>query len=192
MTQDKGRGGHSPVPTRPAAGQPSVLCLQSSEGVDNPPAHSVGTSLSVLGPLTTVFRKGSVLAFDFGLKRIGVAVGEWETRTAHPLTTITEIANAARFAQIGALIAEWRPVELVVGLPLTLAGEPHELTRRCQRFANQLAGRFGLPVRLVDERLTSVEAEARLAEAGVHARRAREAIDSVAAQQILHDYFARV
>lgn len=133
-----------------------------------------------------------MLAFDFGLKRVGVAVGEWETRTAHPLETINEEANAARFARIGALIAEWRPVELVVGLPLSLNGEPHELTRRCQRFANQLAGRFGLPVALMDERLTSVEAEARLAEAGVRGRHVRAAIDSLAAQQILDDYFARV
>lgn len=131
------------------------------------------------------------MAFDFGLQRIGVAVGEWETRISHPLKTITEASNAARFARIGALIAEWRPVELVVGLPLALDGKPHALTRRCQRFANQLAGRFGLPVALVDERFTSVEAQARLAEAGVRGRRARGAVDSMAAQQILDDYFAR-
>lgn len=167
MTEDRGLSGCEP--NLPQAGaQSSVLCSQSS-----------------------VLRKGPVLAFDFGLKRLGAAVGEWETRTAHPLETINEASNAARFARIGALIAEWRPVELVVGLPLTLDGEPHELTRRCQRFANQLLGRFGLPVALVDERLTSVEAEARLAEAGVRGRRARSAIDSLAAQQILDDYFAR-
>jgi putative Holliday junction resolvase len=130
-----------------------------------------------------------VLAFDFGLKRIGVAVGEWETRCAHPLSAIAEEANAPRFARIAALLAEWRPVELVVGLPLSLAGEEHELTRRCRRFANQLNGRFHLPVRLVDERLTSAEAETRLREAGVHGARRREAVDSLAAQRILADYF---
>lgn len=134
--------------------------------------------------------KGAVLAFDFGEKRIGVAVGEWETRTAHPLETIAGEANAPRFARIGELIGEWRPVELVVGLPLGLDGEEHELTRRCRRFANQLNGRFGLPVRLVDERLTSVEAERRLREAGLGVRDNKAAVDSLAAQEILQDYFS--
>jgi putative Holliday junction resolvase len=138
---------------------------------------------------SSVGRKGSVLAFDFGLKRIGVAVGEWETRSAHPLDTIAEEANERRFARIATLIAEWRPVELVVGLPLSLAGEAHELTRRCRRFANQLAGRFNLPVHLVDERLTSVEAESQLREVGVHGARRRQAVDALAAQRILDDYF---
>lgn len=133
--------------------------------------------------------KGAVLAFDFGEKRIGVAVGEWETRLAHPLETIAEEANAPRFARIGGLIGEWRPVELVVGLPLGLDGQEHDLTRRCRRFANQLNGRFGLPVRLVDERLTSVEAERRLREAGKSPRDHKAAIDSLAAQEILQDYF---
>lgn len=131
-----------------------------------------------------------MLAFDFGLKRIGVAVGEWETRTTHPLETIAEEANERRFACIAGLVGEWRPVELVVGLPLTLEGEEHELTRRCRRFARQLAGRFALPVSLVDERLSSVEADWRLDEAGVYGERRRQAVDSVAAQRILDDYFA--
>lgn len=132
-----------------------------------------------------------MLAFDFGEKRIGVAVGEWETRTAHPIETIAAEANAPRFARIGELIGEWRPVELVVGLALGLDGEEHELTRRCRRFANQLNGRFGLPVRLVDERLTSVEAERRLRETGRAVRDNKAAVDSLAAQEILQDHFSR-
>lgn len=144
---------------------------------------------TVLSPKPPLFRKGTVLAFDFGLKRIGVAVGEWETRCAHPLDAIAEQTNARRFARIDALAAMWRPTELVVGLPLTLEGEEHELTRRCRRFANQLHGRLHLPVRLVDERLTSAEAETRLKEAGVHGTRRRQAVDSLAAQRILDDYF---
>lgn len=135
-------------------------------------------------------RRGTVLAFDFGTKRIGVAMGEWETRLAHALETIAEEANDPRFARIGALLAEWRPVELVVGLPLSLEGAEHELTKRCRRFANQLHGRFGLPVHLVDERLTSVEAEARLAELGIHGERRRALTDSLAAENILQDYFS--
>ncbi|MDR3395113.1 MAG: Holliday junction resolvase RuvX [Parasulfuritortus sp.] len=135
--------------------------------------------------------KGSVLAFDFGLKRIGVAVGDWETRTAHPLETIVEEANDPRFARIEDLIAEWRPVELVVGLPMSLEGEEHELSKRCRRFANQLHGRFGLPAHLVDERLTSVEAESRLREMGRSVRNNKSAVDSLAAQEILQDYFSK-
>ena len=134
---------------------------------------------------------GTVLAFDFGEKRIGVAVGERELAQAHPLTTIRSEANAARFAVIAALIAEWQPVSLVVGLPLALDGTPHAMTARCTRFANQLRGRFGLPVDYAEERLSSVEAEERLRESGHDARSARAHVDALAAQLILQGYFER-
>lgn len=133
--------------------------------------------------------RGALLAFDFGLRRIGVAVGDWETRLAHPLEYIDGEANAVRFARIAQLIAEWRPVQLVVGLPLSLDGEEHELTRRARRFAHQLEGRHALPVALVDERLTSFAADLRLREAGVKGSQRKGLDDSVAAQQILQDYF---
>jgi putative pre-16S rRNA nuclease len=120
--------------------------------------------------------QGTVLAFDFGLKRIGVAVGEPELGTAHPLAVVRD------FSQIQRLIAEWRPVRLVVGLPVREAG-PHPLAPRVERFARQLEGRFRLPVARVDERYTSLEAESRLR--GVK----KKAIDSVAAQLILEQYF---
>ena len=93
-------------------------------------------------------RVGTVLAFDFGLARIGVAVGETETGNAHPLTAIAEEVNAVRFAAIEALLAEWKPASLVVGLPTHLDGSEHAMTARCRRFANQLHGRYGLPVAL--------------------------------------------
>ena len=134
---------------------------------------------------------GTVLAFDFGEKRIGVAVGERELAQAHPLTTIRSEANAARFAVIAALIAEWKAVSLVVGLPLALDGTPHAMTARCTRFANQLRGRFGLPVDYAEERLSSVEAEERLRESGHDARSARAHVDALAAQLILQGYFER-
>jgi len=134
--------------------------------------------------------RGALLAFDFGLKRIGVAVGDWETGLAHPLETIAQETNAARFERVRSLLEEWQPVALVVGLPMTLDGEEHEMSRRCRRFANQLHGRFGLPVALVDERLTSAAAESRLAEAGVYGNRRKAALDSLAAQEILQDYLA--
>lgn len=136
-------------------------------------------------------KKGSVLAFDFGIKRIGVAIGDWELGTAHPLETVHGEANEQRFGRIGALIGEWQPVELVVGLPLSLEGEEHDLSKRSRRFANQLNGRFNLPVHLVDERLTSVEAEARLGDLGVYGKARKAAVDQMAAQQILHDYFSQ-
>ena len=135
---------------------------------------------------------GTVLAFDFGEKRIGVAVGEWPLAQAHPLTTIRSAVNAERFAAIEKLLAEWRPVSLVVGLPVALDGTPHAMTARSTRFANQLRGRFGLPVDYAEERLSSVEAEERLREGGHNSRSAREHIDAYAAQIILQCFFERL
>src|SRR5207248_1515478 len=120
----------------------------------------------------------TVLAFDFGLKRIGVAVGETELGTAHPLAAIA----APGFDSISQLIAEWRPSRLLVGLPVAANGE-HPLAKRVERFARQLEGRFRLPVARVDERFSSVEAESRLR--GLK----RKSVDSVAAQLLLEQYF---
>ena len=103
-----------------------------------------------------------MLAFDFGERYLGVAVGDTEVGMAHPLATIDARAAAERFRAVQALIAEWKPSRLVVGLPLSLEGDAHDLTRKAERFARQLEGRFGLPVSLQDERLSSVEAESRL------------------------------
>ena len=133
--------------------------------------------------------RGTYLAFDFGEKRIGVAVGEWPLETVHPLQTIRGERNDTRFSAIAALIREWQPVRLIVGLPVALDGTPHAMTARCIRFANQLRGRFGIAVEYADERLSSVEAEERLRESGYNAKGAREHVDSVAAQLILHSYF---
>lgn len=132
-----------------------------------------------------------VLAFDFGTRRIGVAVGEAMLKSARPLATIDAAANAARFEAIGRLIAEWRPACLVVGLPLALDGSEHEMTARSRRFANQLRGRFGLPVEFADERLSSAAAESRLRAAGGDPRRRKDAIDAAAAAIILQSYFDR-
>jgi len=134
---------------------------------------------------------GAVLAFDFGEKRIGVATGEWQVRQAHPLTIIHGEANAARFAAIAALIDEWQPSTLVVGRPLSLDGGADAMTARCERFANQLRGRFGLSVDYADERLSSVAAQERLRSAGHSSRKVGKYLDAVAAQLILQDYFDR-
>lgn len=97
------------------------------------------------------------LAFDFGLKRVGVATGNSLTGTARPLKTLAAEGDA-RFAAIAALLAEWQPDALVVGIPYHPDGAPHDNTRRAQRFARQLHGRFLLPVHEVDERYSTTEA----------------------------------
>jgi putative holliday junction resolvase len=131
--------------------------------------------------------EGTVLAFDFGTQRIGVAIGEGLLGQARALTTIDSPANDARFTAIARLIAEWQPARLVVGLPLALDGTEHEMTARSRRFAHQLEGRYRLPVELVDERLTSVEAERGLKPGRDKAAKAR--IDAEAARIILQDWF---
>jgi putative Holliday junction resolvase len=131
---------------------------------------------------------GTWLGFDFGTRRIGVAIGESLLRQAHPLKVIHGEGNAERFAAITALIAEWQPTGLVVGLPVSMDGTPHEMTARATRFANQLRGRFRLPVAFADERLSSVDAEGRLRQGGHDSRSARALVDAVAAQLILQSY----
>jgi putative Holliday junction resolvase len=130
-----------------------------------------------------------VLGFDFGEKRIGIAVGETMLKLAHPLTTIQAEENAVKFAQIATLIQEWRPSLLVVGLPTYLDGEAHELTHLAKKFAQRLEGRFNLPVVMVDERLSSAEAAQSLRESGIHGIQQKAMIDQVAAQTILQSYF---
>jgi putative Holliday junction resolvase len=97
------------------------------------------------------------LAFDYGVKRTGVASGNVLTRTATPQSTIAAEGDA-RFALITARIKEWQPDALVVGIPTHPDGAPHENTQRAQKFARQLHGRYGLPVHLVDERYSTTEA----------------------------------
>ena len=131
----------------------------------------------------------TVLAFDFGTRRIGVAMGNTLTRTAHPLATIEYERNDDRFAAIAALVAEWQPGTLVVGLPTHADGAEHDMTHRAQRFARQLEGRFRLPVALVDERWTTQTAQSVLDDAGMTGRKGRAVRDAVAAQLILQSWF---
>ena len=106
----------------------------------------------------------TVMAFDFGIKRIGIAIGELRLGSARALETLEAEANDVRFARIGALIKEWQPTRLLVGRPLNEDGTPHDMSLRCERFAHQLHGRFGLPVEAVDERFTSTAADEALRE----------------------------
>ena len=101
----------------------------------------------------------SFLAFDFGVRRVGVATGSLLLRQPQPLKSIA-VEGDARFAAIAALIAEWQPDALVVGVPFHPDGAEHDNTHRARRFARQLHGRFRLPVHEVDERYTTTEARA--------------------------------
>ena len=132
---------------------------------------------------------GTVMAFDFGEKRIGVATGETILKTAHALITITAEQNEVKFKQIAQLIAEWQPSLLVVGLPTYMDGEAHLMTQLAKKFAQRLEGRFNLPVVMQDERLSSAEAAQGLTEAGIKGSKQKAMIDAVAAQTILQSYF---
>ena len=142
-------------------------------------------------PFSLPASTGTVLAFDFGERYLGVAVGEDAMKVAHPLAAINARSAAARFDAIAALVAEWRPARFVVGLPLGPDGERHALAPRVERFARQLEGRFHRPVTFVDERLSSAEAEARLRAIGRGGRKAKALAHPVSAQVILQDHFDR-
>ena len=152
--------------------------------------HALALATPLSSRLSPFPRTGTVLAFDFGTKRIGVAVGDLETRLAHPLTTIAAVDNRARFSAIEGLLGEWRPVLAVVGVPSHEDGREHAVGHLARRFAHRLRGRFGLPVELVDERLTSHDAGQSLRLAGARGARLKAALDPVAAQRILETYFA--
>lgn len=129
------------------------------------------------------------LAFDFGLKKIGVAVGDSLIRHARPLQTIKSETKQQRFVQVEALLSEWQPDQVVVGLPLTLEGEEQEASAHARRFANQLHGRYGLEVILVEEQNSSMEAQELIRQFkqidAKQARRFADEDDAVAAAVIL-------
>ena len=135
--------------------------------------------------ISSAAQAGTILAFDFGTRRIGVAVGEAATGMAHPLTTIASERKDERYDAIGKLIDEWQPALLLIGLPTHADGSEHAMTANARRFARSLEGRFGIAIALADERYTTHAAGEALHEAGVSARDQRGVRDSVAAQLIL-------
>jgi putative Holliday junction resolvase len=135
-------------------------------------------------------QRGAVIAFDFGERRIGVAVGDLEVGIAHPLETILIRQGGDRFASIEPLVAEWRPVLFIVGLPVNTDGSEHRLTEVVHSFCDTLTRRFSVASRLIDERYTSAEASSILRDAGVRGRKQKAYLDQVAAQTILEDFFS--
>ncbi|HEX6632749.1 MAG TPA: Holliday junction resolvase RuvX, partial [Usitatibacter sp.] len=128
--------------------------------------------------------QGTLLAFDFGERRIGVAVGETAVAIANPLGAIDAAANEVRLREIAKLVDEWKPAGIVVGRPRHADGSPHEIAKLAEKFARRLAGRHKLPVALVDETLSSAEAESRLRGARTRGARAGD-VDALAAAIIL-------
>ena len=132
---------------------------------------------------------GSILAFDFGAKRIGVAVGDLALGIAHPLEQIAVEDNRRRLEAIARLVQEWQPVRFVVGMPRAGASGDHAVAIQARRFAQRLQSRFALPVDLVDEHLTSWESSRRLSRAGVRADSQKQYVDQLAACIILDSWF---
>lgn len=123
----------------------------------------------------------TIMAFDYGTRRIGVAVGNTLTKAGQPLKMIAEPSEDVRFRAIQALIKEWQPNQLVVGMPCHPDGAEHEMSAKARRFGNQLHGRFQLPVDWVDERYTSAVLEGD--------PDMRDNLDAESAALILEQYF---
>ncbi len=132
----------------------------------------------------------TILAFDFGLKQIGVAVGNTVTGTTRPLNTLSAREGIPDWAQIAGLVAEWQPDILLVGDPVNMDGSDSELARRARKFGNRLHGRLGLPVEMVDERLSSFEAKQAAREQGHRGDYRSRPVDSLAAEIILRSWLA--
>ena len=130
----------------------------------------------------------TVLGFDFGVKYIGIAVGYTMPALAQPLTSVQAMIGEPNWQEIISLVALWSPDALIVGIPLNMDGTEQWVSRAARRFADHLTQRFNLPVFRVDERLTTVEARARLFAMGGHKALRKRAVDSVAAQLIIETW----
>ena len=137
-------------------------------------------------------KSGSVMAFDFGLKRIGVAVGDMELGIAHPVTTLNVETNVERLAAVEKLVAEWQPIQFVIGEPQyenAVNNEAHPIAHLAKKFGNRLTEQYHLPITYVNELLSSTEAASQLKAQGITGRAQKTQLDAVAAQIILQAYF---
>ena len=130
------------------------------------------------------------MAFDFGLRQIGVAVGNTLLGTTQPLPILRAVEGSPQWQAVAALIEEWRPDLLVIGDPLNMDGSDSEMSDRARKFARRLQGRFGLPTRMTDERLSSFEAKQNSREQGHRGDFKARPIDSHAAELILQTWLA--
>ena len=134
-------------------------------------------------------RRERVLAFDFGLRQIGVAVGNATLATSQPLTVLRARDGQPDWNAVATLLAEWRPDLVLVGDPLHMDGSVSELAERARKFARRIAGRFAVPIEMVDERLTSFAVKQEQREAGHRGDFRARPVDSLAAELILRDWF---
>ena len=130
----------------------------------------------------------TILGFDFGEKRIGVAIGNTVTSQAQALTTLHVESNTARLGAVEKLVNEWQPASFVIGQPEHADGRPHDVAHLAKKFGNRLSEKFRLPVAYINETLSSVEASGILAGRGVWGIAQKSEIDAVAAQVILQSY----
>lgn len=138
-----------------------------------------------------MFEPGSirtVLGFDYGLQRIGLATGQTITGTANPLTTLNAVQRSPDWPAIESHIGQWRPDALVVGIPRHLDGGETDMSRAAEKFCRQLEQRFGLPVYRVDESLTSFEAESRLRQNAKLGQHNKHEVDKIAAAIIVQSW----
>lgn len=136
-------------------------------------------------------RYRTVIAFDFGNRCIGVAIGQELTKTAHPLMSFHAKEGIPDWQKIAKLFSEWKPNLVVVGLPLNMDGTEQETTIQARKFANRLHGRFGISVVLQDERLSTVEARAHLFARGGYRALNKARVDAASAVIILESWFAQ-
>ncbi|MGN0922167.1 MAG: Holliday junction resolvase RuvX [Cellvibrio sp.] len=134
----------------------------------------------------------TLLAFDYGTKNIGVAIGQSLTLSARELTILKARDGVPNWDDIARLLKEWQPALVLVGLPLNMDGTESELSARARKFANRIHGRFGVAVELVDERLSSFEAKGEVIRDGGSRHYKSAPVDSIAARIILESYFANL
>ena len=137
-------------------------------------------------------REGNIIGFDFGQKRIGVAIGNNISKSAQALITIESASNNQKFEAIQKIMDEWQPVSIVVGVPFNVDGSEHKVTNLCKKFAKQLEQKYALPIHLIDERYTSIEASYEIQHKKIDLKKKKLLIDQIAAKIILQSYLDQI
>ena len=137
-------------------------------------------------------REGNIIGFDFGQKRIGVAIGNNISKSAQALITIESTSSNQKFEVIQKIMDEWQPVSIVVGVPFNVDGSEHKVTNLCKKFAKQLEQKYALPIYLIDERYTSIEASYEIQDKKIDLKKRKLLIDQIAAKIILQSYLDQI
>jgi len=136
--------------------------------------------------------EGNIIGFDFGQKRIGVAIGNNISKSAQALITIESASSNQKFEAIQKIMDEWQPVSIVVGVPFNVDGSEHKVTNLCKKFAKQLEQKYALPIHLIDERYTSIEAGYEIQNKKIDPKKKKLLIDQIAAKIILQSYLDQI